>query len=588
MARRIPDETLQAIRDRVSLVEVVSAYVSLKRAGRNHLGLCPFHGEKTPSFTVSEERGLYHCFGCGESGTVFTFLMKVERLEFLDAVTQLAKRAGVALPERDRDDPAAQQRERLFTANATAERFFRAALGANAGAAARRYLAQRGLSEQTIERFGLGFAPAGGSVLASRLERHQVNREDALQAGLLGRSQDGRIYDRFRGRVMFPIRDRRGRTIAFGGRSMGDEQPKYLNSPETPLFKKGEGLYGLAEAREAIRTHGRAVLVEGYMDALVLAQEGIPYVVATLGTALTAAQLRVLAPLGGDDMAVFFFFDGDRAGRQAAVRAFGVCAEAGVWGRAAFLPDGHDPDSYTREHGVAATLALLDTAPSLVDFYFDALLPPGASLPQRTRVADEVTKLLARVQNEVQFAMLAGQAAQRLGIGEEIFRRARRAGATASPLRPTGAPPAPVAAAPDWPSEERVLVEVMAADSAIATEIAARGTLEHFHAADLADAGRRLAAAVAAGRPLGEVIETLPAGLARRLATVALDAGPLGDAGERRRAAEDCAQRIEARAARAERQALASELRRAESSGDERWRSALADLNDAVRRGGAG
>jgi DNA primase len=588
MARRIPDETLQAIRDRVSLVEVVSAYVSLKRAGRNHLGLCPFHSEKTPSFTVSEERGLYHCFGCGESGTVFTFLMKVERLEFLDAVTQLAKRAGVALPERDRDDPAAQQRERLFTANATAERFFRAALTANAGAAARRYLAQRGLSDATIERFGLGFAPAGGS-LATRLERHQVNREDALQAGLLGRSQDGRIYDRFRGRVMFPIRDRRGRTIAFGGRSMGDEQPKYLNSPETPLFKKGEGLYGLAEAREAIRQHGRAVLVEGYMDALVLAQEGIAYVVATLGTALTAAQLRVLAPLGGDELAVFFFFDGDRAGRQAAVRAFGVCAEAGVWGRAAFLPEGHDPDSYTRQHGVAATLALLDAAPSLMDFYFDSLLPPGASLPQRTRVADEVTKLLARVQNDVQFAMLAGQAAQRLGIGEEIFRRARGAGAPASPMRPTVAPPAPVARSANWPSEERVLIEVMAVDGAIATEIAARGTLEYFRAADLADAGRRLAAAVASGRPLGEVIETLPAGLAQRLATVALDAGPLGDASERRRAAEDCAQRIEARVARLQRQAIASELRRAESSGDERHGMELAkQYNEAVRRGGAG
>ncbi|MDX2169830.1 MAG: DNA primase, partial [Deltaproteobacteria bacterium] len=529
MARRIPDETLQAIRDRVSLVEVVSAYVSLKRAGRNHLGLCPFHSEKTPSFTVSEERGLYHCFGCGESGTAFTFLMKMERLEFIDAVTQLAKRAGVALPERDRDDPAAQQRERLFAANDTAERFFRAALAANAGAAARRYLEKRGLRAETIERFGLGFAPAGGSVLAGRLERHHVACEDALQAGLLGRSQDGRIYDRFRGRVMFPIRDRRGRTIAFGGRSLGDERPKYLNSPETPLFKKGEGLYGLAEAREAIRQHGRAVLVEGYMDALVLAQEGIPYVVATLGTALTAAQLRVLAPLGGDEMAVFFFFDGDRAGRQAAVRAFGVCAEAGVWGRAAFLPEGHDPDSYTREHGAAATLALLDAAPSLVDFYFDTLLPPGASLPQRTRVADDVTKLLARVQNDVQFAMLAGQAAQRLGIGEEIFRRARRGGAPPPP-RSAVIPAAaqPIAAA--WPSEERLLIELMAADSGIAADIAARGTLAHFRAADLAAAGQRLAAAAAAGRPLGEVIEALPAGLAQRLTAVALGEGPLADA----------------------------------------------------------
>lgn len=585
MARRIPDETLQAIRDRVSLVEVISAFVNLKRAGRNHLGLCPFHSEKTPSFTVSEERGLFHCFGCGESGTVFTFLMKMERLDFPDAVEQLAKRAGVALPERDRDDPAAQHRELLYAANSAAEKFFRAALAAPAGAAARRYLAQRGLRDETIARFGLGFAPPGGSVLAAALDRQTIAREVALQAGLLGRSQDGRIYDRFRGRVMFPIRDRRGRTIAFGGRALGDEQPKYLNSPETPLFKKGEGLYGVAEAREPIRANARAVLVEGYMDALVLAQEGIGYVLATLGTALTAQQLRVLAPLGGDEVAVFFFFDGDRAGRQAAVRAFGVCAEAGVWGRAAFLPEGHDPDSYTREHGAAATLALLDAAPSLVDFYFDQLLPPGATLPQRTRVADEVTRLLARVSNDVQFALLTRQAAQRLGLDEEVFRRVRRSAAQAAPATPA----VPRAAAPSWPPEERLLVEVMAVDGTVAAEVVARDTLAHFHAADLADAGRRIAAAWAAGRPLGEVAERLPPALAHHLTTVALAEGPLGSADDRRHAAEDCARRIEARAARAERQALASELRRAELSGDERWRSRLTDLNNAVRRreGGA-
>ena len=248
------------------------------------------------------------------------------------------------------------------------------------------------------------------------------------------------MYDRFRGRVMFPIRDRRARTIAFGGRTLGSDQPKYLNSPETPLFRKGEGLYGVAEAREAIRAADRAVLVEGYMDAVLLVQEGIPYTVATLGTALTPAQLRLLQPLGGDQLAVFFFFDGDRAGRQAALRAFGVCAEAGVWGRAAFLPDGFDPDSYTRQHGAAATLALLDAAPSLVDFYFDALLPPGATLPQRTRVADDVKRILARVGNDVQFELLARQAAARLGLSEEVFRRAR-SGCTGGRRRAAAGPP---------------------------------------------------------------------------------------------------------------------------------------------------
>ena len=583
MARRIPDETLQAIRDRTSIVEVISAYVNLKRAGRNHVGLCPFHGEKTPSFTVSEERGLYHCFGCGESGTVFTFVMKVERLEFLDAVTQLAKRAGVTLPERDHDDPAARRREQLYAANAAGERFFRDTLSGPAGASARRYLTARGLRQETIERYGVGFAPAGGTALASWLAGQRIAPELAQQAGLLGRRDDGRMYDRFRGRVMFPIRDRRGRTVAFGGRTLGDDQPKYLNSPESPLFHKGEGLYGVAEARDAIRAADRAVLVEGYMDALLLAQEGIPYTVATLGTALTAAQLRLLPPLGGDGLSVFFFFDGDRAGRQAALRAFGVCAEAGVWGRAAFLPEGFDPDSYVRQHGTAATLALLEAAPTLVDFYFDSQLPPGATLPQRTRLADDVRRLLARVGNDLQFELLARQAAARLGLSETVFRRARTAPA-AAPRPPAGEPRL------RWPAEERLLIELMATDRAVADWAAARAALTRFTAADLRDAGDQIVAAWEQGRPLGDVVDRLPKALAEGLSAAAIGGGPVMAADERMRAAEDCVRRIDTRTARAQRQAIASELRRAESSGSEGWRDALADLNNELRRkeGGAG
>jgi DNA primase len=582
MARRIPDETLQAIRDRISIVEVISAYVSLKRAGRNYVGLCPFHGEKTPSFTVSDERGLYHCFGCGESGTVFTFVMKIERLEFLDAVGQLAKRAGVTLPQRDDDDPAARRREQLYAANVVAERFFRETLASAAGSDARRYLAGRGLSRDTITRYGLGLAPAGGAVLAAHLGTQRVPVELGLQAGLLGRSDGGRIYDRFRGRVMFPIRDRRGRTIAFGGRTLGDEQPKYLNSPETPLFRKGEGVYGAAEARDAIRSADRVVLVEGYMDALVLVQEGIPYAVATLGTALTAAQLRLLRPLGGEQLVICVFFDGDRAGRQAALRAFAVCAEAGVWGRAAFLPEGYDPDSYTRRHGAAATLALLDAAPSVIDFYFDTRLPPGASLPQRTRVADDVRRILAPVRDDLQFEMLARQAAARLGLSENVFRRAHAAATPGNPPPPVNHPKA---AAPTWPAEERLLIELMASDRAVGASAAVAAALEQFRAADLRDAGAEIARAWADGRPVSEVIDRLPTALGQLLAAAMMgERSSLPDGSERMQAAEDCLRRIAARAARAQRQAIASQLRAAESSGDEGWRDKLADLNSELRR----
>ena len=586
MARRIPDETLQAIRERISIVEVISAYVSLKRAGRNHIGLCPFHGEKTPSFTVSEERGLYHCFGCGESGSVFTFVMKMERLEFLDAVTQLAKRAGVILPERGSDDPAAQRREQLYAANAHAERFFQETLAGGAGAGARRYLLERGLSAETVQRYGLGFAPAGGSALTGWLAKQQVPPALALQAGLLGRADDGRVYDRFRGRVMFPIRDRRGRTIAFGGRTLGADQPKYLNSPESPLFHKGEGLYGIAEARDAIRAAERAVLVEGYMDALVLAQEGVPYTVATLGTALTAAQLRLLQPLGGDQLAVFFFFDGDRAGRQAALRAFGVCAEAGVWGRAAFLPEGFDPDSYTRQRGAAATLALLDAAPTLVDCYFDALVPAGATLPQRTRVADDVKRMLARVRSDVQFELLARQAAARLGLSEDVFRRAR---AGSAPVRPSAPPPAQGAAA-SWPARELQLVQGMALDSEVARSIRKRGTLQHFRAEALARAGELIAAAWDAGRKPSEILESLGQAVADALTPAMMGGGPVAQWEDRLGNANGIAELIEAAAHKAAREPKLSALRQAERSGAADARDRAADLRDEFRRkeGGAG
>ncbi len=583
MASRIPDETLQAIRDRISLVEVVSSYVSLKRAGRNHLGLCPFHDEKTPSFTVSDERGLFHCFGCGAGGTVFNFLMRVERLEFPEAVEQLAKRAGVALPARGADDPAAALRERLYAANAEAETFFRQVLASPDGEGARRYLAGRGLKPEVIERYGLGFAPATGTALATWLARQQLAGDLAVQAGLLGRQADGRVYERFRGRVMFPIRDRRGRVIAFGGRTLGSDQPKYLNSPESPVFRKGSGLYGLAEARDSIRVADRVVLVEGYLDALLLVQEGVPYTVATLGTALTPAQLRLVRPLGGDQLTVFFFFDGDRAGRQAALRAFAVSAEAGVWGRAAFLPEGFDPDSYIRRHGTEATLALLDAAPPLTDFYFDNMVPPGASLPQRRRAAEDLKRILVRVGDEVQFELLVGQAATRLGVGEEVFRRARSGSGA-----PSARPAAP-ASEPEWPVEERMLVEAMAADREVADWVLRRGTLALLTDQELASAGQQISEAWTDGRPIADLIERLPEVLARRLAAMLLGGGPLAEAVDRMKMAEDCVKRIEERAARARRQAIAAELRRAERRGDESWRAPLENLNEVRRReGGAG
>lgn len=578
MAGRIPDETLQTIRERISLVEVVSSYVHLKKAGRNYLGLCPFHSEKTPSFTVNEERGLFHCFGCQAGGTVFTFVMRIERIEFPEAVEQLARRAGVELPKRE-DDAAAMQRERLYDVNRKAAEFFARALSGAAGSAARRYLAERGVHAETAERYRLGFAPPGGTALASYLEREGVPRQMGLDLGLLGRRGDGTVYDRFRGRLMFPIRDRRERVIAFGGRTLGADQPKYLNSPESLLFRKGEGLYGLAEAREAIRDSARVVLVEGYMDVLLLVQGGVPYTVAVLGTALTASQLRLLRPFGGDQVNVLFFFDGDRAGRAAAVRAFAVCAEAEVWGRAVFLPEGFDPDSFVRQHGSAVTLQRLETAVPLADVYLDSVVRPGASLPERARAVEEVARTLARVRGDVRFELLCRQAATHLGVGEDVFRRVRSGQADA----PRAARPA---AAPKYPAAELLLVEMIAADAAVARWAATRQVLARFTDRDLASSGERLVAAHAAGESIGAALDSLPEALSRHLTARLLDDGPMADA-DRMKVAEDCAARVERSAQQEKRRRMAAELRRAEDRGDaQQSLEKLADLNELLRREG--
>lgn len=622
----IPEETLQMIRDRISLVDLVSSYVNLRQTGRNHVGLCPFHNEKTPSFSVSDERGFFKCFGCGAGGNAFSFLMQIERIEFPEAVEQLAKRAGVALPERTQDGPEKKTREMLVELHEKAAVFYRKTWASDQASTARSYLNDRGLGDETIERYGIGFAPAGGKELTTWFGRNKVSRRAAVQSGLVA-ERDGRLYDRFRGRIMFPIRDRRGRVIAFGGRALGDEQPKYLNSPETPIFTKGEGLYGVSEAREAIRDANRVVLVEGYMDALMLVQAGIEYVVATLGTALTPQQMRLVRGVGGEQSRIYFFFDGDRAGRQAALRSFGVCAEAGVWGRPAFLPDGMDPDDFVRERGVDDTLAVLDRAPELLDFYFDETLPPGADLPTRTRAAKEVKRLLERVSDPVQLDLLVHQAAARLGVSEVVLAgrdpssRTRTHGASQSPRNASSysqqgsayprqassypqqassysddAQPYPEEGSPEieegaaeeiaWPVEERMLLEVVALDEDVARVVLDGDVVGSFLHAGLAAAVSRLVDGWEASGGVGAVVDGLPSDIASHLSGVLVNDEEL-DRATRMQVAEDCMARIRKRTERERRRALVAELRRAERDGDaDSETQVLRSLQEMRRREG--
>ncbi len=574
MAGKIPDDTLQAIRERVSIVEVVSGYVNLRKTGRNYVGLCPFHGEKTPSFTVNEERGLFHCFGCGAGGTVFTFVMRADRIDFREAVELLARRAGVRLPERTEPGQSGEQRQELLQVNESAQRYFRQALESASGASARQYLAKRGLSAAITERYGLGFCPPAGAGLVRGLAPKCHQR--AIDLGLLGRRSDGGLYERLRGRVTFPIRDGSGRIVGFGGRTLGSDHPKYLNSPESALFHKGQVLYGLYEARHAIHDRERVVIVEGYLDALALVEAGIGYTVASLGTALSAAQLRLARRFAPKVVA---FFDGDRAGQDAATRAFGVCIEAGVWGLGAFLPDGMDPDDYVRRKGAAATLALLDQATPLADFFIDRLAPrPDSSLPERARAAEKIGQVISRVRDPFQFNLLAKQTAERLGVDESVFRELRTA---RQPLKAAGDQSA--VATPFRP-EEATLLEAVALDHDVARLVSRRGVLEAFSSGELANAGRALIAAWEHDRDRGAAIDQLPPAIARRVTAGLLGEGPIAT-GDRLQAAQDCIERIERRARRSEGRQVLATLRQAEASGDvRRYREALARKNELLRR----
>ncbi|MEG3593245.1 MAG: DNA primase [Pseudomonadota bacterium] len=362
MAGRIPDSFIETLNDRVNIVDVISARVPLKKSGREYHGKCPFHDDSSPSFSVNPDKQVYHCFGCGASGGLITFVMEFDKIDFVSAIESLASLAGLEVPTETMDKKAGH-RQALYALIKDADLAFRKALKSHPGREkAVNYLKARGLTGTIAHRFGLGYAPRGWSFLIDHLGGNTIAKKQLLECGLTASNQQGREYDRFRERVMFPIRDIRGRTIAFGGRVLDDSKPKYLNSPETKLFHKSETLYGLYEARQACRSLDRVLVVEGYMDVVALAQYGIDFAVATLGTALTGRHLDRLSRQTGQ---VIVCFDGDQAGRTAAKRAIDTMLpflsdDFSI--RFLFLPDSHDPDSLVRNEGTDAFLTRLKDA----------------------------------------------------------------------------------------------------------------------------------------------------------------------------------------------------------------------------------
>ncbi|MBN2885549.1 MAG: DNA primase [Chromatiaceae bacterium] len=431
MAGRIPPDFIDDLLARTDIVEVIGARLPLRRAGKEYQARCPFHDEKTPSFTVSPEKQFYHCFGCGAHGSAISFLMEFDRLGFREAVEELAHRAGLEVPGGDQASVQGPDLAPLLSLLDAAAALYRRQLREHPAAGrAIEYLKGRGLSGEIAARYGIGFAPPGGDFLLRQLGTSPERRRQLLDCGLTA-EREGRHYDRLRDRITFPIRDRRGRVIGFGGRLLGEGKPKYLNSPETPLFHKGRELYGLFEAQQAQRTLERVLVVEGYLDVIALAQFGLTSAVATLGTATTPEHLQRLARLAPE---LVFCFDGDRAGREAAWKALETALPL-MTGRQSvrflFLPQDADPDSLIRAEGVAGFEARLSDAPPLSRFFFDhlSLGLDLNTLEGRARLLTLAEPLMARVPEGAYRSLLEQHLAELARL--EPRRAARRSGARA-------------------------------------------------------------------------------------------------------------------------------------------------------------
>jgi len=422
MAGRIPQSFIDDLIARADIVEVINARVPLKKKGREYTACCPFHNEKTPSFTVSETKQFYHCFGCGAHGTAIGFLMEYEHLDFVDAIETLAAEYHVEVPREDTPTGTSQARDDkqpLFDVLEQASQLYQQQLRNSERAI--EYLKQRGLSGEIARRYKLGYAPEGWNFLLDSMESNANNIKHLKDAGMLVEKSPGKRYDRFRDRIMFPILDRRGRTIAFGGRIIDDGEPKYLNSPETPIFHKGYELYGFYEARQTLRNLQRIVVVEGYMDVVALAQNGIEYAVASLGTATTKDQIQKLFRSVHQ---VIFCYDGDQAGQKAAWRALEntlPILRDGLEARFLFLPDGEDPDSMVRKEGKDAFETRLENATPLSEFLFDKLLKEidTSSMDGKARLAKTARPLLSTIPESVFRDLMYKRLSELVGISDE-------------------------------------------------------------------------------------------------------------------------------------------------------------------------
>jgi len=420
------------VKQQADIVRVVGEYVRLKKSGQNFTGLCPFHSEKTPSFAVHPVKQIYHCFGCGAGGDVFKFVMEMDKITFPEAVRAVAEKCGIAIPRARERTPEErrenQQRTSLVELHREAAAFFVQQLNTTQeGRAAKAYLLDRGLDSEAMARFGIGFAPSGGEALLHAFKQRYP--EKVLEAsGLFSRDQNGKLFDRFRRRVMFPIANDSGKIVAFGGRALGDDLPKYLNSPETPIYTKSNILYHLDRAKEALRQRDFAVLVEGYMDAIAVARAGISNVVASCGTSLTEPQVKLLNRF---TRRIIVNYDPDTAGQAATERSLAILLERGAEVRVLALPGGKDPDSFIRSEGAAAYTKLLNEAPPYVDYLISRARKMDMSTAEgKLRAVNFLMPYVQRIPDRILRSEWATRIAQQLRIEEPVLRESMRKAAS--------------------------------------------------------------------------------------------------------------------------------------------------------------
>jgi DNA primase len=487
----IAPEKIEEVKRRADIVDLVSEYVTLKKGGRNFLGLCPFHKEKTPSFTVSREKQIFYCFGCGEGGNVLTFLMKMNNMSFPEAVRFLAGKTGVVIPERiftREEKESSRTREEISRINRMAAKYFSENLFSKVGNGARAYLGKRGIHDEVIKEYSLGYATEGWRNLKEYFEKSKISLKLLERAGLIipKTNGGGSYYDRFRGRLMFPIEDVSGNVIAFGGRILGEGEPKYLNTPESPVFIKGRNLYGLNRTKEDIRRKGYAILVEGYFDLITLWGAGWRNVVATLGTALTKDHIDLIRRYTNE---VIVLFDPDLAGKKALARSIELFLSGNVRAKAVVLPDGYDPDLYVRTYGSESLKEIIGRAQSMIDYYIENLIGKVSTVEEKRDALREAVSFIINIDNKSERDLFIRRVSEKLGINQELLTKEVNRTVKASTVNP-GA----VSTEPDMDIDtvELSLIHIMLEYPHKIPEIVQKNILNCFLSANLKSLAKRL------------------------------------------------------------------------------------------------